>query len=394
MSQELGDAVVRNPNRRHGKVGPTATRAPLAFHRRLPGYAPTALVDAPEIASALGVARVLIKVESSRFGLPAFKMLGASWATYQVLVGRLGREPVWTTVPELAEQLAPLQPLTLLAATDGNHGRAVAATARLLGFDARIFVPADMVAARIAAIESEGAEVEIVDGTYDDAVTRSAAAAGDRHLVISDTSWPGYTEPPRRVMEGYSTIFFEIEDALAGTGVPDPTIVFAPAGVGALAAATVAYFGGADRQAALVSVEPEDAACVLASCVAGVRTPAPGPHRSIMVGLNCGNVSPVAWPVLARGLDWCAAVSDARTTQALRLLAECGIASGETGAASLAGALAVAACSNRDEIGLDADATVLVLCTEGVTDPVNYAAIVGRAPQTVGPIDPARVIGN
>ena len=385
--------VLRNPGARRGPVGLAATREPLAFHRRLPGYAPTALVDAPEIAGALGVARVLVKVEASRFGLPAFKMLGASWATYQVLVGRLGCEPPWTTVPELAEQFASLQPLTLLAATDGNHGRAVAAMARLLGFDARIFVPDDMVAARIAGIESEGAEVEIVDGSYDDAVVRAAAAAGDRRLVISDTAWPGYTEPPRRVMEGYSTIFFEIEDALAHTGVPQPSIVFAPAGVGALAAATVAYVRGSAQPGTVVSVEPEDAACVLASCVAGAPTPVPGPHNSMMVGLNCGNVSPVAWTVLGRGLDWCVAVSDARTIDALHLLADCGIASGETGAASLAGALTVAAHRDRSEVGLDADATVLLLCTEGVTDAVNYEAVVGRAPETVGPIDPRCLVG-
>ena len=119
---------------------------------------------------------MLVKVEASRFGLPAFKMLGASWATYQVLVARLGREPSWTTVPELAEQFAPLQPLTLVAATDGNHGRAVAAMARLLGFDARIYVPDDMVAARIAGIESEGA---VVDDRRR-RIRRRGGARGDR----------------------------------------------------------------------------------------------------------------------------------------------------------------------------------------------------------------------
>jgi diaminopropionate ammonia-lyase len=394
MAQEPGSVLVRNPGARRGPVGLAATREPLGFHRSLPGYARTDLVDAPEIAAALGVGRALVKVESSRFGLPAFKMLGASWATYQVLVGRLGRQPSWTTAPELAEEFASLHPLTLLAATDGNHGRAVAAIARLLGFDARIFVPRDMVAARIAGIESEGAEVEIVDGEYDDAVVRAAAAASDRRLVISDTSWPGYTEPPRRVMEGYSTIFFEIEDALASAGVARPTLVFTPAGVGALAAATVAYARGSALPAAVVSVEPEDAACVMASCVGGAPTPAPGPHRSMMVGLNCANVSPVAWPVLARGLDWCATVSDARTVDALHLLADCGIASGETGAASLAGALAAADHRDRAEVGLDADATVLILCTEGVTDALNYEAVVGCAPEAVGPITARRVIGN
>ncbi len=277
MSQKPGELVLRNPGARRGPVGLAATRAPLDFHRRLPGYAPTPLVDAPEIAAALGVSRVLVKVEASRFGLPAFKMLGVSWATYQVLVARLGCEPSWTTVPELAAQFAPLQPLTLVTATDGNHGRAVAAMARFLGLDARIFVPDDMVAARIAGIESEGAAVQIVAGSYDDAVAHAAYTAGDRHLVISDTAWPGYTEPPRRVMEGYSTIFFEIEDALAATAVPHPTIVFTPAGVGALAAATVAYVRGSARPGVVVSVEPADAACVLHSCVAGAPTAAARP---------------------------------------------------------------------------------------------------------------------
>ena len=230
----------------------------------------------------------------------------------------------------------PLRPLTLAAATDGNHGRAVAAMARLLGFDARIFVPSDMVAARIAGIEREGATVEIVDGTYDDAVARSAAAAGARTLVISDTSWEGYTEPPRHVIEGYSTIFFEIEDALARTDTPRPDVVLVPAGVGALAAASVAYYRrpGGPPAPTLVCVEPADAACVLASCLAGALTYVPGPHRSIMVGLNCGNASPIAWPVISAGLDWLTAVPDSRAEQAMRLLASEQIEAGETGSAA------------------------------------------------------------
>jgi diaminopropionate ammonia-lyase len=379
------EIVVRNPHAERGGVGITATRAPLGVHERLPGYAPTPLVAAPSLATTLGVGHVLVKVEANRFGLPAFKMLGASWATYLALVERLGDEPEWATIDELARAVTVLQPIRLVAATDGNHGRAVAAMARLLGFDARIFVPSDMVAARVAGIEHEGATVEVVDGTYDDAVACSAEAASEDTLVISDTSWAGYSDPPRHVIEGYATIFFEIEDVLARRNQPGPDVVVVPAGVGALTAAAVAFYRrpAATHAPTLVSVEPEDAACVLASCVAGELTNVPGPHRSIMVGLNCGSASPVAWPVIARGLDWCTAVPDARAEDAMRILAGIGIAAGETGSAALAGALAVAGSEHRDAIGWTRDATVLLLCTEGATDPVNYEAIVGMPPEAV-----------
>ncbi|MDQ6939152.1 MAG: pyridoxal-phosphate dependent enzyme, partial [Verrucomicrobiota bacterium] len=181
-------------------------RAPLAFHQRLPGYAVTPLIDAPEIARSLGVGQVLLKNESSRLGLPAFKILGASWAVYHVLENRLGRslEP-WTNLEELRQRIAPLRPLTLATATDGNHGRAVARVAAMFGFAARIYVPKGTAQARIDGIASEGAQVEIVDGTYDDAVARAAKDASERCLIISDTSWPGYEEIPRWVAEGYST---------------------------------------------------------------------------------------------------------------------------------------------------------------------------------------------
>ena len=254
-----------------------------------------------------------MKVEASRFGLPAFKMLGASWATYQVLVGRLGCEPTWTTVPELAEQFASLHPLTLLAATDGNHGRAVAAMARLLGFDARIFVPDDMVAARIAGIESEGAEVEIVDGSYDDAVVHAAAGAGDRRLVISDTAWPGYTEPPRRVDRGL------LDDLLRDrrrARAPRASRSRAscsrrPVSVRSRRRPSRTHGDRRSRDRSCRSSPRTPRACSRRASKARPR-PCPGRTDSMMVGLNCGNVSPVAWTVLGRGLDWCVAVSDTR----------------------------------------------------------------------------------
>ncbi len=149
----------------------------------------------------------MLKDESSRLDLPAFKILGASWAIYRALESRIGETlERWQTIADLARRVAPLRPMTLAAATDGNHGRAVARMAALLGFESRIYVPAGTAQVRIDAIGTEGASVEVVRGTYDDAVARSAQDANEHCLVISDTSWPGYTDVPRWVIDGYSTI--------------------------------------------------------------------------------------------------------------------------------------------------------------------------------------------
>lgn len=379
------EELLRNPGRAALTTGFESGQAPLAFHKKLPGYAPTPLVEAPSIATALGVHRVLVKVESNRFGLPAFKMLGASWATYRSLVARLGpdlgyREPEWTTLDDLRAAFAPLGGLTLVAATDGNHGRAVARMAKLLGYRSRIYVPDDMVPARIEAIEGEGAQVTIVHGSYDDAVALSALSAADDCLVISDTSWDGYVDPPTWVIEGYTTIFAEVEDALDRADGCTIDVVFLPSGVGALAASGVAHYRDAGFNTVLVSVEPADADCVLESCKAAAMVEVPGPHRSCMVGLNCGNASPIAWPVLQAGLDWCVAIDDHRAEDAMRRLAAEGIVAGETGSAALAGAFGVIALGGAKSVGLTPDADVLVIVTEGATDPVNYERIVGRDP--------------
>lgn len=350
------------------------TGDPRAFHRRLPGYRPTPLRSVPGLAEALGVAEVWVKDEGSRLGLPSFKVLGASWAAYRALVSRLGEEPRWDTVDDLRAAFEPLRPLTLRAATDGNHGRAVAWFARLAGFGATILVPAGTSDARIDAIASEGARVEVVDGTYDDAVRRSAACDPATSLVVSDTSWEGYRDVPGWVIEGYGTIFDEIDEALP---IP-PDIVPIPLGVGALGAAAGAWAvrtGGIH----LIGVEPETAACVLASAARGRLTEVPGPHRSIMAGLNCGLPSVLAFPTVAATFRGFVAVDDPLACDAMRLLASHGIEAGETGAAGLAGLLAVRRHAPRfaDRIGLHPGARVLLLVTEGATDPEAYRRIVG-----------------
>lgn len=359
--------------------------AVLVFHRRLPGYAPTPLVEAPALAARLGIGQVWVKNESSRLRLPAFKMLGASWAASRALAARLGGslEP-WDAVDDLRERVAALRPMTLAAATDGNHGRAVARMARLLGFGARIFVPAGTADARIAAIAGEGAQV-VVDGTYDEAVARAAHEAGERCMVISDTSWPGYEDVPRWVIEGYTTIFAEVDEALAARGVAGPNLVAAQIGVGALAAAVARHYRrpGVSPAPRLVGVEPAHAACALASVEAGELLTVPGPHDSIMAGLNCGTPSSVAWPDLRDGIDAFVAIDDGWARQAMRALAEAGIVAGETGGAGLAGLLALLTESGaeaaRNALGLTETTQALVICTEGATDPVNYQRIVGGA---------------
>jgi diaminopropionate ammonia-lyase len=358
------------------------SRAPLEFHRRFDDYAPTPLVSAPDLAQMLSVGEVLLKVESSRLGLPAFKILGASWAVYRAIVARLGApfEP-WQSIAALAERLRPLRPMTLAAATDGNHGRAVAHMAALLGFEAKIYVPAGTAQARIDGIASEGARVEIVDGTYDDAVARSARDASERCLVISDTSWPGYEEVPRWVMEGYSTILWEIDDELARRAVAGPDLVAVQFGVGALAAAVVTHYRQPkhDRQPVILSVEPTRAACMLASMEAGEVVSVPGPHDSIMAGLNCGRPSIVAWPIVSTGIDAFIAVPDERAREAMRALARAGIVAGETGGSGVAGLIELLtgadAAGHRAALRIDRSTRVLAFVTEGATDPQAYAEI-------------------
>jgi diaminopropionate ammonia-lyase len=315
-----------------------------AFHQQLPGYTPSPLIDAPSIAKTLGVGRVWVKDESSRFGLAAFKVLGASWAVYRALLKQLGGhiEP-WQTFAELHDRFAPLQPLTLVAATDGNHGRAVARMAKLLGFDAHILVPQNMAPARIDAITSEGAAVTVVHGSYDDAVAQSATLASDRALVISDTAWEGYTEVPRWIMEGYTTILRELDEQLAEQGDTRIDLATAQMGVGGLATAVVWHYRRPERTAKpkIVGVEPLAADCMLESAQAGHMVEVPGPHDSIMAGLCCGIPSLVAWPIISEGIDIFAAIDDEWAGEAMRELARAGVVSGETGSAGLAGLLAL-----------------------------------------------------
>jgi diaminopropionate ammonia-lyase len=361
--------------------GDVASPGSVAFHRSMPGYEPTPVVCTPDLAKQIGVASIVVKDQSRCFGLPAFKIMGASWAVDCAVSELLGLPPA-SDFATLRERAASLRPLKLVTATDGNHGRAVARMAGLLGLDATIYVPKGTVQARIDAIRSEGARLEVVDGPYDDAVARAAQDAGPRCLIVSDTSWPGYETTPRAVIGGYATIMHEIDEQLEAAGAPRPDLILVQNGVGALAAAVGGRYGGREDGPLLVAVEPDDAACMLESLAAGRIVTVPGPHRSIMAGLNCGTLSMVAWPVLRRTFQLCISVDDDRARRAMRLLADAGIESGESGASGLAGLLALCEAPEfaepRRRFGIGPDTNALVFSTEGATDPEAYAAIVGR----------------
>lgn len=360
---------------------------PLRFHRAMPGYQPTPLYSVPALAEELGVASVLVKDESTRLGLPSFKMLGASWATARAIA----RE--W--FPELGDDLS-LDRLTaaigadsgraLAAATDGNHGRGVARMAKLLGLHCRIFVPSGTAQSRIDAIASEGASVEVVDGTYDDAIARSAQEADAATLVISDTSWPGYVETPTDVIRGYSTMFREIDECLERSGIASPDLVCFQSGVGSFAAAGLEHYrsGPSGSTVTTVVVEPTAADCLMRSARNGDIAEAPGPHPSTMAGLNCGLPSLLAWPIVFADTDVYLSVDDRAAHEGMRRLAEVGIVAGESGAATVGALLsAVGDPDARRALGLSADTRVLLVNTEGATDPVNFVEQVGVSPDEV-----------
>jgi diaminopropionate ammonia-lyase len=332
----------------------------LRFHRKLPHYAPTPLVAAPAIAARLGVQRVWVKDESSRLGLPAYKILGASWATYRALEQRFGEFAAWDTIEDLARQLYSHKRLELTTASEGNHGRAVARMARWLGLSANILLPGSAAPARVERIRDEGARVTMIDGTYDDAVEAAARLDGVRSLVISDTAWPGYEQVPKWVVDGYSTLFRETDAQLAEAGAQQPDIVAVQMGVGSLAAAVVRHYRRPGVGGRVIGVEPSAAACVLESMRAGGLVDVAGPFDEIMGGLNCGRPSLVAWPFLKDGLSACVAVPTMRAEEAVEALAAHGVESSPCGAAGLAGLL-----EYGKEVGLIATSSVLVISTEG-----------------------------
>lgn len=347
------------------------------------GYAPTPLVALNTLANTLGIAQVLYKHEGPRFGLGSFKALGAAYAALRVLQReishQLGQGVSLSSIREgvHAEICAKI---TLVSATDGNHGRSLAWGSQRFGVPCRIYIHAKVSETRAQAMRDLGAEVIRIDGDYDASVALARKEAKQNGwFVVSDTSWPGYSEPPRDVMAGYGVMTREVCEALDQA----PTHVFLQGGVGGLAASVAAslrQYWGKDAPRVVV-VEPDLAACLYESARRGVATSVKITEETIMAGLSCGEPSPVAWEILEQEASDFLTIPDSIVAPTVRLLArpmgdDPRIEAGESAVAGLAALIAARQDSELSKIlGLNAQSRVLLIGSEGVTDPEIFARI-------------------
>ena len=354
------------PARLDRVIGAAAHREALREIASWPGYGPTPLKRAHRLAGRLGVASVHVKDESGRFGLGSFKALGGAYGVRRVV-----------------EQGSGDRPPTVATASDGNHGRAVAWGARMFGSDAVVYLPRHVTEARADAIRALGARVERVDGEYDDAVARTERdARRNGWTVISDTSYPGCMEIPRVVMTGYTVMVAEVRE--------EPTHVFVQGGVGGLAAAVIGHLWGrmGERRPVAVVVEPESADGLYQSALAGGPAASRGSLHTVMAGLSCREVSPLAWEVVGAGAHAFMTVGDEGVAPLMRdaALGNLGdtFEGGESGVAGLLGLIEAAEDpALRRAARLDEHSRVLIFNTEGATDPDLYRRIVGDAARDI-----------
>lgn len=331
-----------------------------------PDYAPTPLIDLPEIAAHCGVARVVYKDESARLGLGAFKALGGAYAVANLIKTK-------------AAEGVSADKLTVTTATDGNHGRSVAWGAQLAGCAAKIYIHEHVSKARETAMQAYGAEVIRVNGNYEVslAACKNDAAAHGWHIV-SDTSWEGYTDVPKVIMAGYTVMGREVVYQLGDTA---PTHAFLPVGVGGLAAGITvplwAHMG--ERLCNVISMESSMSACFSASIEAGEPTLLNITEETLMAGLSCGEISLVAWEILQPTLSHSMAISDDAVAPLMRWFHQRtpSIEAGECATSGLAGLLQAHMDTVRwKEMGFDANSVVLLIGTEGGTDPELYKSII------------------
>lgn len=352
----------------------------------------TSLYDLPGLASALNVARFSVKDESVRSPLGSFKALGAPIALVRQI---LRQHPEFKPTDILAGRYAAqLATYTLVSATDGNHGRGLAAAARDAGCRCVIVLHANVSAEREQAIAAFGAQIVRVSGNYDESVDEAAHLASQNDWqVVSDTSYDGYEDIPRDVMQGYGTVAAEIieQTGACSNEAGAFTHVFLQGGVGGLAAGLVSYLWehhGLQRPHFIV-VEPTQADCLLQSAIHGRASKATGTVDSVMAGLACGETSPLAWKFLATSVDHFMTIEDGQAVDAMRILSkgsdsDVPIVAGESGTAGLAALQWLRSDSSLSaQVALDSQSRVLIINTEGATAPQVYQELVGESADSV-----------
>ena len=363
------------------------------FHKSFPQYSVTPLQKLSALASYLGVKGIYCKDESYRFGLNAFKVLGGSYAMGRYIAKELGRD-----ISQLPYNVLSSDKLreefgqaTFFTATDGNHGRGVAWAAKRLGQKAVVRMPKGTTKTRFDNISKEGAEVTIEEVNYDDCVRMAAAEAAktEHGIIVQDTAWAGYEEIPSWIMQGYGTLVLEADKQLKENGVDRPTHVFVQAGVGSLAGAVVGYFAHKYKEnpPVMVVCEASAADCLYRSAVQadGNLVNVTGDLQTIMAGLACGEGNTIGWDILKNHVTVFASCPDWMSAKATRIYAnplenDPHIISGESGSVPLG--LAYTALHDEDAkdlkeaLKLDENSNILVISTEGDTDPVRYREIV------------------
>lgn len=366
-----------------------STRPVQQLHRQLDCYDETPLVELKEMAKSVGVRSILVKDESHRFGLKAFKGLGGIYALFRVICKELGLDYRTTTLQDLrgTELAKKIESLVFATTTDGNHGKGVAWAAAQFGCEAHIFMPAGTVPARVQAIRdiNPKATVKVMDIGYDDTVRLVSKLAKEQgwHLV-QDTSWDGYEEIPRWLIQGYSTMVKEASEQMSSLNLA-PTHVFVQSGVGSMPAGVVGCLANIYKNNNLkfAVVEPDGMACIYASAKAGDGRPHPADPQipSVMAGLNCGEPCTIAWPILRDFSSAFFKCPNKTTEEGMRLLAspegaDQKIISGESGAVCV-GLINSLTQEAKDLLGIDNLSVILCFSTEGDTDPENYRRVVG-----------------
>ena len=403
IETKLGIKILRNENRCNDHLPEFLKESEVAhirkFHETVPGYRATPLVRLEALAAKLGVKRIYIKDESKRFGLNAFKGLGGIYAVTRVLCRELELNINQVTFSELQtpEIKEKIKDIVFITATDGNHGRGVAWAANQYGCKSYIYMTKGTVQSRVDAIKAVGAEdVIVTDMNYDDTVRLAAKLAEENGWKLTqDTAWNGYEEIPQWITQGYTTMGAEMLDQLRLDGIAKPTHLFLQVGVGSYAGSILGYFSnrfGGEPPITTI-VEPVNVACVFESALASDGNPhaVTGLQETIMAGLNCGEPCLTTWGILRDLSAFYAACPDFVTAKGMRTLAnpmgfDPKILSGESGAVGL-GLLALLMeredlSDVRKMMGFDENSVVLLVSTEGDTDPVGYYDVIynGKCP--------------